>query len=576
MSARLFQTALLTAILALLTACQGMPGTQDAEIADPMRGAPPISRGLDASSLETLLIAELAGRRGHYERATQGYLDVAERYGSAALTERATLAARLSEQPALLETAARRWHERAPDAEAPLRMLASLAQQRGDWQKALEMRLTLVATGKPGELASFAEQALGQGVEPQPLLLPLRRHLLNADDDAPHAHDAILATALLEAANGERGRAEARLDALSRTHPELPALWLTRARIALEEDDPTGARRAARRGLEVSPADSRFLLLLARSELALGRATAAERQTDRLLEQHDKQPELRLALARLFLEARQPAPARRLLLPLVDDDATPPAAFLLLGSIAEQQGEIDNALLYYRQVTEGEQFLGARLQAARMLIEADRLPDALEFLRLERLRHEAQAADLAALEVELLDEVGERDAADAVLAEARGRLPDNDGLLYMQAMRKFNAGDLAGMETDLRALIERRPDNAMAMNALGYTLADLTSRLEEARELIEEAHRLAPDNPAILDSLGWVLHKQGENDRALPYLEQAYARMPDQEIAAHLAEVLWALERTAEARDLIARGLARFEEHPKLDELIQRIPALAP
>ncbi|WP_458524944.1 tetratricopeptide repeat protein [Onishia taeanensis] len=576
MRARLFQTALITASLALLAACQGLPHAHEADIADPMREAPPITRGLDAQGLKTLLVAEMAGRRGQYERATQGYMDAAERYDSVALSERATLAARFSKQPALFEDAARRWHERAPDAEAPLRLMASLAQQRGDWQEALDARLTLVMQGQAGELATFAEQALAQGAELQPLALRLRRHLLAADGDTPFAHDAILATALLEAAGGAPERAEARLAALARTHPELPALWLTRARIALEQGDPTAGRRAARRGLETSPGDTRFLLLLARSELALGRVAAAERQTDRLLAQHGQQADLRVALARLFLEAEHPSPARRLLLPLIDDDATPPVAFLLLGRIAEQQGEIDNALLYYRQVPAGDQFLAARLQAARMLIDADRLADALDFMRLERLRHASQAADIAALEVELLDNEGERGAADEVLAEARDRHPDNDGLLYMQGMRKFNAGDFAGMESDLRKLIERRPDNAMAMNALGYSLADMTTRFNEARELIEEAHRLAPDNAAILDSLGWVLYKQGETDRALPYLEQAYARLPDQEIAAHLAEVLWALERSAEARSLVERGLDRFEDHPKLDELIKRIPALAP
>lgn len=576
MRARLLKTALITATLALVTACQGMPKPHDASTTDPMRGAPPITQGLDAKGLQTLLLAELAGRRGQYERAAKGYLDAAERYDSAALSERATLAARFSDKPALMETSARQWLERSPGAEPALRMLSSLAQQRGDWLAALDARLSLIEQGKPGELASFADQALAQGAAPAPLAARLRRHLVVADGDAPYAYDAILATALLEAAGGEVERAKERLSALARTHPELPALWLTRARIAIEEDDPTAALRAAKRGLETSPGDARFLLLMARSQLALGQVAAAERQTDQLLAQHGEQPELRLALAGLFLEAQEPSPARRLLLPLIDEDTTPPQAFLLLGNIAEQQGEIDNALLYYRQVPEGEQFLNARLEAARMLIDADRLPDALEFLRIERLRHDAQAADIAALEVELLDQVDERSAADEVLAEARDRHPDNEGLLYMQAMRKFNAGNLDGMEADLRELIERRPDNAMALNALGYTLADMTTRYEEARELIERAHNLTPDSPAVLDSLGWVLHKQGKNARALPYLERAFALMPDQEIAAHLAEVLWSLGRTEDARRLVERGFARFEDHPKLDELIQRIPAMAP
>ena len=154
--------------------------------------------------------------------------------------------------------------------------------------------------------------------------------------------------------------------------------------------------------------------------------------------------------------------------------------------------------------------------------------------------------------------------------------PDDTQLRFMRAMRLYDRGDLAGMERDLRRIIEQEPDNAMALNALGYTLADRTARYQEALELIERAHRLEPESPAILDSLGWVHHKLGDDQRALPYLREAYASQQDQEIAAHLAEVLWQLERRAEARALIVEAVAQFDERPLINDLLERIPALAP
>ena len=576
MPARSSLTAVTASAALLLAACQSTAVTPFAEREDPLASAPPIERGLDAEGLATLMTAEIAGQRGDYRTASQGYLAMAERYQSVALIERAALAARFSDDPGLFETTARRWRELAPEAEAPARLLSGLAMQRGDWQDGLDQRLALARRGGHAELTNFVEQAIDAGANLAPLLDKLLEHLEVVDTSRTQHHDAVLATALLEAASGQPARAQQRLDGLDDSHAELPELWLTRARLALDRGDAAAARDASRRGLEVSPDDGRFILMLAQSELMLGNVEAAEAQTDTLLERHVGSGDLRLALAQLYLDEDYPEPARRLLLPLISTDDTPALAFTLLGAIAEEEGEVDNALLYYRQVPSGEHFLQARLFAARMLIEADRLPDARAFLRIERLRHSDQAASLAALEVELLVQHGLDAEAEALLEQQLDETPDSDELLYLRAMRAFNAGDLAAMERDLQRIIDNDPDHAMALNALGYTLVDLTERTEEGMALVERAYRLAPDNPAILDSMGWGYHRLGDDERALPYLERAYASMPDQEIAAHLAEVLWELGREEEARELIREAYARFEERPVVDELLERRPELAP
>ncbi|MDR5905545.1 tetratricopeptide repeat protein [Franzmannia qiaohouensis] len=576
MPARSSLTAVTASAALLLAACQSTAVTPFAEREDPLASAPPIERGLDAEGLATLMTAEIAGQRGDYRTASQGYLAMAERYQSVALIERAALAARFSDDPGLFETTARRWRELAPEAEAPARLLSGLAMQRGDWQDGLDQRLALARRGGHAELTNFVEQAIDAGANLAPLLDKLLEHLEVVDTSRTQHHDAVLATALLEAASGQPARAQQRLYGLDDSHAELPELWLTRARLALDRRDAAAARDASRRGLEVSPDDGRFILMLAQSELMLGNVEAAEAQTDTLLERHVGSGDLRLALAQLYLDEDYPEPARRLLLPLISADDTPALAFTLLGAIAEEEGEVDNALLYYRQVPSGEHFLQARLFAARMLIEADRLPDARAFLRIERLRHSDQAASLAALEVELLVQHGLDAEAEALLEQQLDETPDSDELLYLRAMRAFNAGDLAAMERDLQRIIDNDPDHAMALNALGYTLVDLTERTEEGMALVERAYRLAPDNPAILDSMGWGYHRLGDDERALPYLERAYASMPDQEIAAHLAEVLWELGREEEARELIREAYARFEERPVVDELLERRPELAP
>lgn len=572
MPPRLLPPLLLSALLA---ACQGTPfAPPGPPLEDPLASAPPVAHGLDAAGLATLLTAELAGQRGDYRRATEGYLSAAERYDDPALVERAALAARFSEDTALLEEAARRWQERAPEAEGPQRLLASLALQRGDWEGALAARLALSAQGGQGDLAGFAELAIEEDAYLPPLRERLRGFLDELPAGHPRHHDAALATALLEAASGERLAAEARLARLAEARPDDPALWLIRAQLALEAHDGTAARRAARRGLSLAPDDSRFTLALAQAELQLGNVAAAEAQTETLLAYHDEHQELRLALARLYLEHDAPAPARRLLLPLIDADDTPPVTYLLLGGIAAADGEVDNALLYYRQVPPGDAFLAARLQAVRLLDEAGRFDEARELLTEERRRHPGQSSQLTSLEVELLDERGQSGEADALLERILAGAPGDAELRYLRAMRAYQAGDVATLEADLREVLRRDPDNALALNALGYTYADENRRLDEALELIERAHELEPDNPAILDSLGWVHYRLGDPDTALPYLERAYAGMPDQEVAAHLIEVLWALGRHDEARARLAEALERFATRPLIDDLLRRQPSL--
>lgn len=567
------------ALAVLLAGCQTLSAVDVASERqdDPMDGAPPITQGLDAEGLAALLTAELAGQRGDYRRAALGYLEATERYATPTLAERAALAASFSNDSELLAQAADRWQTLAPGAEAPSRLLAGLAVQRGDWPEALGQRLTLIERGGESDLTAFIEAALAENADPASLLALLRPWLPQAPRGAAR-QDAELATALLEVSAGDTVAAERRLSRLSDSAPALPALWLTRSRLAQERGDHRGARDAARRGLAVSPDDARFILMLAQSELRLGNVVAAETSTDALLENHAGNHELRLALARLYLEEHATEAARRLLLPLVDDADTPPLAFLLLGATAEAEGEIDNALLYYRQVAPGPEFLPARLRAAEMLIKDERLLDARAFLRIERLRHETHFADLVTLEIELLERAGLVDEANALLDRELDRTPNDEPLLYLRAMRAWETGDLEAMERDLGRVIERNPDNAMALNALGYTLADLniSERLDEAREMIERAHELDPGNPAILDSLGWVHFRLGEPERALPWLTRAYALMPDQEVAAHLIEVLWALERRVEARERLTEALERFDERPLIDALLRRIPELLP
>ena len=187
------------------------------------------------------------------------------------------------------------------------------------------------------------------------------------------------------------------------------------------------------------------------------------------------------------------------------------------------------------------------------------------------IRDSDYAIQLYLIEVETLSANNQGERAWKVIQQALQQYPDDMNLLYTRAMQAEKRNDLAQMEKDLRLIIQREPDNAMALNALGYTLSDRTTRYAEAKTLIEQAHQLTPEDPAVLDSLGWVNFRLGNLDEAERLLRQALERFPDQEVAAHLGEVLWNNGKQREAKQIWSKFLKDQPDSPVLRGTIKRL-----
>jgi tetratricopeptide (TPR) repeat protein len=242
-----------------------------------------------------------------------------------------------------------------------------------------------------------------------------------------------------------------------------------------------------------------------------------------------------------------------------------------LGQVSEEQKRWPDALKWYAEVTRGDQFMPAQIRAAQVLSKQGDLDGARKFLRNVNAANNDQRAQLIIAEAQLLREANQPKEAFAVVERGLGDLPDQPDLLYDYAMlaEKLERVDL--LETSLRTLIKLRPDHAHAYNALGYSLADRNVRLDEAKELIEQALKLSPDDSFIIDSMGWVLYRQGKTEEALKLLQRAYAGRPDPEIAAHLGEVLWVLGRRGEAQKVWDDALAKAPANDVLVKTVQRL-----
>jgi tetratricopeptide (TPR) repeat protein len=208
-----------------------------------------------------------------------------------------------------------------------------------------------------------------------------------------------------------------------------------------------------------------------------------------------------------------------------------------------------------------------------MLARQGKVDQARELIRHapERTTEDARAKLVAELGV--LREVRRWREAYDVLAGAVKRFPDDSDLLYEQAMMAEKLDQMADMERLLRRVIELKPDNAHAYNALGYSLADRKQRLPEAKKLIQRALELSPGDPFITDSLGWVEFQLGNREEALRHLRTAYAARPDAEIGAHLGEVLWALGHKDEARRVWREARSKDAGNEVLRETLARLRA---
>ncbi|HIE55973.1 MAG TPA: tetratricopeptide repeat protein, partial [Chromatiaceae bacterium] len=173
-------------------------------------------------------------------------------------------------------------------------------------------------------------------------------------------------------------------------------------------------------------------------------------------------------------------------------------------------------------------------------------------------------------EAQIYKELGKPEQALRLYGDAIIANPKNPDLLYAGGLLAADMGDIEQAEKDFKAVLKLSPDDADALNALGYTLADQTDRLEEAFGYIQRAYEQMPDSAAILDSMGWLLYRMGKLKEALGYLEKAAAKLQDGEIAAHLGEVLWMLGRKEQAREVWEKAREHAPDNPKLKQTIQR------
>jgi Flp pilus assembly protein TadD len=249
----------------------------------------------------------------------------------------------------------------------------------------------------------------------------------------------------------------------------------------------------------------------------------------------------------------------------------PNAVRYVLGQIAEERKQWGRAIQWYEQIPEGDQALPARLRTANALAKQGKLDEARKYLNNLDVDTPAEKVQLIVAEAQLLRDANRPREAFEFLDKALQKDPDQPELLYDYALTAEKLDRFDVLEANLRKLIQVKPDHAHAYNALGYSLAERNTRLPEARKLIERALELAPEDYFIVDSLGWVLYRQGDLKGAARELRRAYNGRPDAEIGAHLGEVLWVMGDRTGADKVWHESLEASPDNETLQKTIKRL-----
>ena len=507
------------------------------------------------------LAGEFALQAGKLDEAARWYLVAARAAdGDAGLAERAARIALLADDDAGAAAALRLWRQRAPRSLAMRAAEATLSLHRKDMRAArreLEALLRDSGDRATADGWRYALAVLGSGAKDPKVSAQLLETLIE-QDAIPNQLQAWLAFGGLAQRLDQGPLAERIVAEVVKRFPGEPRVALLRASQLREAGKQDEAAQVLAGLLAQADTDADLRLSIAAEYDALGQPAAAagalargpqDEQTYGFRASLLAKAEDKAALGKLYEELKQGA-------------STPdPQRRLLLGQTAEFLDRDAEALAWYRSVPGGSQRWQALLRATNVLHELKRGDEA--FAELRKLQADATAGDDVRRDAYLLEaDLHQQDKADAAELDAFARglaaFPDDGALLYARALSWERRDDIAHAEADLRKVLVAEPENVAALNALGYTLADRTTRYAEALELIDRARVAEPDNAAIIDSYGWVLYRLGRAGEAVVELRRAFALQKDPEIAAHLGEVLWITGHKDEARRY-------FEEGRKLD-----------
>lgn len=523
--------------------------------------------------LDDLLTAEFAGQRQHYQVAVEHYLSAARQTESEEVTSRAARVARFAGNSASTREAATLWLTSSPDNIEAHQLLIHAALTDKQYEEAIRHTLEIKRITGQSQFEIFTARLAHMSAKDK---RDLQQHLLKLLPQ--HQQDVSLLTTLgvVSQSMGMVAPALERFDQALSLQPSYqpPAVMKARLLVAIKRNKEALAwlNKVTRQ----HPHHKGMKELQAQVLLRLDKMEQAFDAYSHLYQRYPDDHAIGFTLALLSIDRDMPQRAKGILTPLLQDPEFMDRANYYLGLIAVDEEQNQQALAHFKAVQESQELVPATAEAARLIARTDSLEEASRFLDERIAQYQQQALQIIGIKADLFSQNDRLDDALTAYNQGLAQSAEDIDLLYGRAMVYARLDNLVQLEADLQKVIKLEPNNANALNALGYTLADKTDRTEEALALIRRAFVLAPHSPAIADSLGWAYFRLGNLEQAEKYLKRAYTRMPDPEIAAHYGELLWITQRRKQAIKVWKNSLKENPDHPVLQEALERLEVTLP
>ncbi len=524
---------------------------------------------LTAPVLFDFLLAETALQRGNLDIAVSRYLKLAQATRDPRIAKRASEVALHARQAFAAERAASMWVEYDPDSLEARQTLAAMLVNLGKLDAAYPHLELLLATEKENLGGAFMQlnQLLSRNSNKGEILRLIQR-LAAPYPKLPEVHFAISQAAWFA---GDYDTAETEMDEALSLRPDWELAAVQSGRM-LQRHSNIDAANFYQTQLKKYPDSDEVRIAYTRLLVELNEKELAREQLRMLFDNNQEDAEIMVVVGLISTELNDfDMTELSLKKALANGYPDTSAIYFHLARVYEETQQTDLAMEYYNQVKRGGRYLPAQIRYADLLAQKGRIEDARLHIQQLPAANDQQTAHLILAEAQIMRRTGSFDEVFRILDRGLEKFPDYPELLYDHALAADKVGKFEILERDLRKLIEIKPDNAHAYNALGYSFAERGLHLPEALSLIKKAVELSPDDPYIMDSLGWVYYRMGNTTDSLFYLSRAFSISQDSEIAAHLGEVLWAKGAREDAEDVWRTALEKDPENEMLLETIKRL-----
>jgi tetratricopeptide (TPR) repeat protein len=530
--------------------------------------------GADKTSIEPdvmfmLLTAEIAGQRGQYDVALEGYMEAAKRVKDPRFAERAAMIAMYAKDAAKTDEAVALWLRDDPSNLAARKIAALSALKNEDKSAAVE-HLSLLMKADPAGFEKTVME-LTVAVQKQDKSAFVYDVLDELALQSPGHADVYFVQALLAAQMKNEKLAESKLEQALKIQPDWDKALILQAQLSAYSGDMVRANALLKNAVAKYPENEKIKKLFAQVLIKSEDYEAAGEVYQSLIATDPNDNDSQLAYGLVQMQLDRDEKAEDIFVRLVDKPEWRSQASFYLGKIEEKRGNKEKALMWFDKVTDAPLAFEASLSAISLLAKDRQFDEATSRLELAQARYPEQKQRMVLMQADLYNQQKQYQQAFDLLTEALGDQGEDKELLYTRALMAERIGRLDILESDLQKILAKNPDNPEALNALGYSLLDKSHRYIEAEKYLKRALELQPNEAVIMDSYGWLQFKLGDNQKALDYLQRAYDKKQEHEIAAHLIEVLWVLNRKDEARKLFYKAIKIAPEDEYLLDIRHRV-----